>query len=257
MQDQNSIPKAPEDELQFIDVHSSNLGPTQSTFNDDLRQPGFDDPVGGAGAQGGFIRQSKHPTAAVFHYLFKVLAIVLYMFGTWFSSNFVFIFVLCVLCLAFDFWTVKNVSGRLLVGLRWWNNVKEDGTTEWRFESLEDMTEVSSADSRLFWLGMYGAPLAWLVVFIVDLLKLNFQWLIIVVVALTLNGANIVGYIKCSNDARQKLRFMVEDAGVKGAMSVLGSAGVRNALFGLLAGGAGAGAAEQKKQDNNRGHAYV
>eukprot|EP00640_Fibrocapsa_japonica_P009334 CAMPEP_0113936592 /NCGR_PEP_ID=MMETSP1339-20121228/3475_1 /TAXON_ID=94617 /ORGANISM="Fibrocapsa japonica" /LENGTH=52 /DNA_ID=CAMNT_0000939121 /DNA_START=76 /DNA_END=230 /DNA_ORIENTATION=+ /assembly_acc=CAM_ASM_000762 len=52
MQDQNSIPKAPEDELQFIDVHSSNLGPTQSTFNDDLRQPGFDDPVGGAGAQG-------------------------------------------------------------------------------------------------------------------------------------------------------------------------------------------------------------
>ncbi len=28
-----------------------------------------------------------------------------------------------VLLLAFDFWTVKNVSGRLLVGLRWWNEV--------------------------------------------------------------------------------------------------------------------------------------
>ena len=34
------------------------------------------------------------------------------MFGSWFSSNFVNIFVLCVLMLAFDFWTVKNVSGR-------------------------------------------------------------------------------------------------------------------------------------------------
>jgi len=29
---------------------------------------------------------------------------------------------ICVLLLSsFDFWTVKNVTGRLLVGLRWWN----------------------------------------------------------------------------------------------------------------------------------------
>ena len=39
-------------------------------------------------------------------------AVLIYMFGSWFSSNFVNIFVLCVLMLAFDFWTVKNVSGR-------------------------------------------------------------------------------------------------------------------------------------------------
>lgn len=29
----------------------------------------------------------------------------------------------------------KNVSGRLLVGLRWWNEVTDDGGN-WRFESL-------------------------------------------------------------------------------------------------------------------------
>ena len=34
----------------------------------------------------------------------------------------------------FDFWTVKNVSGRILVGLRWWNEVKEDQTV-WIFEA--------------------------------------------------------------------------------------------------------------------------
>eukprot|EP01050_Picozoa_sp_SAG11_P010429 SAG11_NODE_1041_length_6056_cov_5.902468_6_plen_102_part_00 len=33
--------------------------------------------------------------------------------------------VLCILLLAMDFWTVKNVSGRLLVGLRWWNEIME------------------------------------------------------------------------------------------------------------------------------------
>jgi len=61
----------------------------------------------------------KHPVAAGFHVLFKTLAILIYLFGGWFSSNFVNIFVWCVLMLAFDFWTVKNVSGRLMVGLRW------------------------------------------------------------------------------------------------------------------------------------------
>jgi len=39
--------------------------------------------------------------------------------------------------LAFDFWTVKNISGRLLVGLRWWNEINEDGTNSWLFESKD------------------------------------------------------------------------------------------------------------------------
>ena len=34
----------------------------------------------------------------------------------------------------------KNISGRFLVGLRWWNEVTDDGSN-WRFETL---TEVSS-----------------------------------------------------------------------------------------------------------------
>ncbi len=32
----------------------------------------------------------------------------------------------------------KNVSGRLLVGLRWWNEVTDDGGN-WRFESLTEV----------------------------------------------------------------------------------------------------------------------
>lgn len=33
---------------------------------------------------------------------------------------------------------VKNVSGRLLVGLRYWNEVTDEGSN-WRFESLEEV----------------------------------------------------------------------------------------------------------------------
>lgn len=64
-----------------------------------------------------------------------------------------------ILLLAFDFWTVKNVTGRLLVGLRWWVYVKEDGTNEWVFEALENMEQINANDSRIFWLGLYAPML--------------------------------------------------------------------------------------------------
>ena len=37
-----------------------------------------------------------------------------------------------------DFWVTQNVSGRLLVGLRWWTEVAEDGSSVWRYDSLSD-----------------------------------------------------------------------------------------------------------------------
>ena len=60
-----------------------------------------------------------------------------YIFGSWFTSNFVIDFVITVLLIALDFWVVKNVSGRLLAGLRWWNDTDETGETHWHFESLD------------------------------------------------------------------------------------------------------------------------
>lgn len=42
-----------------------------------------------------------------------------------------------VLLSALDFWTVKNVTGRLLVGLRWWNDFDQNGREVWRFESFD------------------------------------------------------------------------------------------------------------------------
>lgn len=53
----------------------------------------------------------------------------------WFSDSFITSFVAVVLLLSMDFWTVKNVTGRLMVGLRWWNFVDDDGKSHWVFES--------------------------------------------------------------------------------------------------------------------------
>jgi hypothetical protein len=59
------------------------------------------------------------------------------VFSGFIVSSYVLSFVFVVLFLAFDFWVVKNISGRLLVGLKWWNEVLEDGSSKWNFDSVK------------------------------------------------------------------------------------------------------------------------
>eukprot|EP01031_Cornospumella_fuschlensis_P027923 gene27923-33720_t len=174
--------------------------------------------------------QSKHPSALFFHLLFKTLAILLYIFGSWVTSSFIFVFVICVILLAFDFWTVKNISGRLLVGLRWWSYVKEDGSNEWIFETLEDMAEISQFDSNVFWTALYVAPGVWALLLVVAVLRLKFEYVPIIIAAISMSAANIVGYMKCSNSAKRKVQAMLD--GGKG-----GNAGGAGGVGGMLGGG--------------------
>ena len=49
-----------------------------------------------------------------------------------------------MLCGAFDFWVVKNITGRynfkfrLMIGMRWWIEHNESGKEKWVFESKGD-----------------------------------------------------------------------------------------------------------------------
>ena len=84
--------------------------------------------------------------------------------------------------------------------------MKEDGTNDWVFESLDNPAAVHAVDSKLFWIGLYAPPVAWVALFIIGILKFNIQWLIIDAVAIVLSTANIVGYTKCSKDSKGKVR---------------------------------------------------
>lgn len=188
------------------------------------------------------VTNAKHPVAAFFHLLFKALALFVYIFGGAFSSSYVFVFVVCILLLAFDFWTVKNVTGRLLVGLRWWNRINEDGSSEWVFESHEDMTEIDALDSRVFWVGLYATPVVWVLLLIVAVLKFNVQWALLIVVAVLLNAANIIGYTKCKKDAKQKMQSLMS-RGALGALGTSAGSTIMSTIGGLaFSGGIGGGA---------------
>jgi len=135
----------------------------------------------------------------VLHYLFKMMAITLYMFGWLVTSSYIMNFIIITLLLSIDFWIVKNISGRLLAGLRWWSVVDDEGKLTWQYEcwSAEERDLAKSRDNTLFWAGLIGAQLTWIVYATISLFSLHLSWFLLCSVALSLNSANLFGSIRC------------------------------------------------------------
>ena len=60
-------------------------------------------------------RAFRNPGISLCHVAFRSAALLVYLFGGMFSSSFIGVFVAVVLLLSVDFWTVKNVTGRIMV----------------------------------------------------------------------------------------------------------------------------------------------
>ncbi|EFN58811.1 hypothetical protein CHLNCDRAFT_19961 [Chlorella variabilis] len=164
-----------------------------------------------------------HPVAAFFLFFFKAAAVFIYIFCGWFGTDFVINFCTITFLLVCDFWTVKNVSGRLMVGLRWWNEVSEMGGSDWKFESLEEgQRAVNKKDSFVFWTLLYATPAVWCALGFIAILKLNIDYLLLVIIAVLLSGANLMGYLKCSKAAQNQ---------IKGRFNSLFASGLRAYMF--------------------------
>ncbi|KAI9101116.1 hypothetical protein DFS34DRAFT_613207 [Phlyctochytrium arcticum] len=181
-------------------------------------------------------QKSSHPVALFFHLCFRVAALLTYILCSLFTEGFTLPFVLVVLLLAFDFWTVKNVTGRLLVGLRWWNDIKEDGTSEWRFESQQNRL-VNGTDSRVFWYSLYITPGIWLILSITAVFQLKLGWLLLTVIGMVMGVTNVLGYTKCEKDAKAKVtNFIAGQSVVQGFVGNM----ISNRFGSLFGGGAAA-----------------
>ena len=180
---------------------------------------------------------SAHPSVVVFHILFKALAIFLYILGGIIlhrtggsaaeqgGGKFIILTVVIILLLAADFWVVKNVTGRLLVGLRWWNKVNEDSTT-WIFESSEQTDHpkpINKFDKSFFWTVLYATPFVWVGMLVIAILNLEINWFMVCIMALALSCSNVYGYYKCSSDQKARFQQLVQRGAQQGAMAVVSS----------------------------------
>ena len=64
---------------------------------------------------------------------------------------------------------VEFIAGRVLVGLRWWNEIKKYGTKIWVFESENEKKE-RLIDTSIFWRSINVAPLFWGVFIILEII---------------------------------------------------------------------------------------
>mmetsp|Transcript_11339 Transcript_11339/g.12989 ORF Transcript_11339/g.12989 Transcript_11339/m.12989 type:complete len:235 (-) Transcript_11339:142-846(-) len=219
------------EELEFLSVEDGNTETTGLAGTIEQQNiPRVDSEPSGAAsgntttnAVAQLFNSAAHPRIAILHVFFKILAIIVYFIPTFYTISYVKWFIPLVIMFALDFWVVKNITGRLLVGLRWWNDISDDGESEWRFESLDDPNAVNSSDYSIFWYSMYINTLVWGFIGFWSALGLKLNNLVLIAVGLTLQSSNLVGYWKCSKDAKQKLEAGVQNFVTQNAMSVLGS----------------------------------
>ena len=167
-----------------------------------------------------FLQHATNPGIVLFTLLFKTLAVLSFLILGIFGVSDALIFIIVVILNAFDFWFVKNVSGRILVGLRWWNEVKDDGTEVWIFESDHEK-RATSIDTTLFWTSLYITPCFWGVFLIIELIGLSLMWFLVCLISFVLTFSNTVGYYKCSGEQKKKISNFLAEKGQKGFSTFL------------------------------------
>lgn len=155
------------------------------------------------------LKESSHPMALLFYIFFRISPIFIYLFGTIFigiitkKNKFILHFIMIILLVSADFWNLKNIAGRLLVGLRWWNEVSVIKSTNgefenvWVFETADPSRYINPIDSKLFWTLLYLQPAAWVFLGFLALLKFEFLYLLLIVISISLSLTNAMAYTKC------------------------------------------------------------
>jgi len=141
----------------------------------------------------------KHPVVTFFHLLFRTLALIVYLLSGWSSQSYIESFIAIILLLSLDFWTVKNITGRIMAGLRWWNYVNDEGQSVWNFESssAEDQIKFSKAEIQIFWFGLIIFPVIWTCLLLTAFFTFKIKWVVLVIMSLVLSGSNLFGYLRC------------------------------------------------------------
>jgi len=157
-----------------------------------------------------FLSHAKNPSIVFFTIFFKGLAMALFLFLGIFGVSESLLFIIVVILNSLDFWFVKNISGRILVGLRWWNEVKEDGSEVWRYESSNEKKE-KSIDTFIFWASLYISTGFWGAFLILEIIGLKLMWSLLCIIGLILSGSNLLGYFRCSSDQKAKISGFIND----------------------------------------------
>ena len=190
------------DNNQAININENNMNQNQFISNDD----GNNDKQFGIKKDKlpDFIKKSSQPKIALITVSIKLLALFFFLFLNIFTSNEALVMIVVILLDAADFWYTKNISGRILVGLRWWNNYNQNTQENvWVFESKNEIKE-SNIDRKTFWFSLYGFAAIWLILFVWECILFNFIWAFLCLISLAIAATNVYGFFRCSKIQQEK-----------------------------------------------------
>ena len=192
------------DNEQQIDINPNNMDNNNYTSNNGINNEDNNEGVPGKIQATDFIKKSRNPLVALVTVTLKLLSILSFLFTSIFTSNEALVMTTVILFIAADFWYTKNISGRILVGLRWWNNYdKETQGNIWKFESKNEIKE-SNVDRKTFWISLYGFAALWVILFVWESIAFNFTWAFLCLISMVISGINVVGFFKCSKIQQKK-----------------------------------------------------
>eukprot|EP01017_Pseudomicrothorax_dubius_P014357 TRINITY_DN1674_c0_g2_i1.p1 TRINITY_DN1674_c0_g2~~TRINITY_DN1674_c0_g2_i1.p1 ORF type:complete len:190 (-),score=59.93 TRINITY_DN1674_c0_g2_i1:148-717(-) len=161
--------------------------------------------------------KAAHPKVCFFSILFKALSLFCYFMWKFTDSQFPLI--MSIISAACDFWFNKNISGRILVGLRWKSEIQEDGEEKWIFECRSDESKNNSVDTNIFWGSQILFTAIWIAFAIANIFGPDFFKIAINGFMIAMIGTNLFAYYKCSKAQQQRLTSFVTQKATEAAMS--------------------------------------
>lgn len=155
---------------------------------------------------------STHPFTCLLHIVFKFSTVFCYIFFRLITQSSVHTFIIVIILSSFDFWITKNLTGRILVGLRWWNGEAE-GMEGWFFESRDNFIMTSKVDGYVFWGGQIAYTLFWAILFVLKFLSFSMFWGMLVFICFILGFVNLYGYYQCYQNFQDKISLLGRNFG--------------------------------------------
>ena len=152
---------------------------------------------------------AAHPVICLLHIGIKGAAIVFYLFMKLATKSTIHTFIVVIIIASIDFWFTKNISGRYLVGLRWWNGDDDDGENGWQWEHDDLKIARSDIDKNVFWYGIFFSTGFWFVMLVIKTLAISLFWGMLVAVCFSLSFTNLYAYYKCNSEYKNHIEKMI------------------------------------------------
>lgn len=155
------------------------------------------------------LKKAAHPGIILLTLIFKGIPVASYLVLFFiFGNSMMLSLFLVYITASMDYWFVKNISGRILVGLRWYRKIEDNGDEEVIYEHKRDEALNNPADSKFFWGLQYLQTAIWGVLFAWNCITFDINDLMVVAVPFVLSAINLYYYINCSSEQKSKLSDM-------------------------------------------------